>query len=84
MEAFSAPNKNAYFKSKSEKAFRHHADYVDIDMFFRFLKEIKGSIPQIDCMIEAKRKDEALFKLMEEVKTREDVEIIDGSSFYLK
>ena len=69
---------------KSDKAFRHHSDYIDIDMFFRFLKVIKGSIPQIDCMIEAKRKDEALFKLMEEIKTRKDVEIIDGSSFFLK
>ena len=65
---------------KSDKEFRHHSDYVDIDMFFRFLKEIKGSIPQIDCMIEAKSKDGALFKLMDEMKTRNDVEIIDGSS----
>lgn len=69
---------------KSAKAFRHHSDYVDIDMFFTFLKEIKSSIPQIDCMIEAKRKDEALFKLMEEVKIRADVDVIDGSSFYLR
>ncbi|MFC4024689.1 UV DNA damage repair endonuclease UvsE [Oceanobacillus longus] len=69
---------------KSDEAFRHHSDYIDIDMFFRFLKGISGSVPQIDCMIEAKRKDEALFKLMEEVKVRKDVEIIDGSSFYLK
>lgn len=69
---------------KSDKAFRHHSDYVDSDMFFNFLKEIKGSIPQIDCMIEAKEKDGALFALMEEIKTRKDVEIIDGSSFYLR
>lgn len=68
---------------KSEKEFRHHADYVDIEMFFRFLQEINGSIPQIDCMIEAKMKDQALFTLMEEVKKRNDVEIIDGSSFRL-
>ena len=69
---------------KSEKEFRHHSDYIDVDMFFKFLKVIKGSIPQIDCMIEAKKKDEALFKLMEEIKTREDVEMIDGSSFFIK
>jgi UV DNA damage endonuclease len=69
---------------KSDKTFRHHSDYVDIDMFFNFLSVIKGSIPQLDCMIEAKMKDEALFKLMDDVKTRKDVEIIDGSSFYLK
>ena len=69
---------------KSEKEIRHHSDYINIDMFFTFLKEIKGSIPQIDCMIEAKRKDDSLFKLMEEIKTRGDIEMIDGSSFYLK
>ncbi|MBS4179625.1 UV DNA damage repair endonuclease UvsE [Lederbergia citrea] len=68
---------------KSQKEFRHHADFVDVDMFFNFLQAIKGSIPQIDCMIEAKRKDEALFHLMEEIKARDDVEIIDGSSFHL-
>ncbi|MGE7984160.1 UV DNA damage repair endonuclease UvsE [Solibacillus sp. NPDC093137] len=69
---------------KSEKEFRHHSDYVDVDMFFRFLNEIKGTVPEIHCMIEAKKKDEALFHLMEEIKLREDVEIMDGSSFYLK
>lgn len=69
---------------KSDASFRHHADYVDPNMFFRFLHEIKGSIAQIDCMIEAKKKDAALFKLMEDIKTREDIEIFDGSSFQLK
>ncbi|SDH47887.1 UV DNA damage repair endonuclease UvsE [Alteribacillus bidgolensis] len=69
---------------KSEKEFRHHADLVDIDMFLTFLKEIKGSVPQIDCMIEAKRKDEALFQLMNNIKTSEDIDIVDGSTFYLK
>ena len=69
---------------KSDQAFRHHSDFVDCDMFFNFLHAIKGSTPQIDCMIEAKRKDEALFRLMDEIKIRKDVEIIDGSTFQLK
>lgn len=69
---------------KSEREFRHHSDYVDVDMFFRYLKEIKGTVPEIHCMIEAKKKDEALFRLIEEIKHSEDVEMIDGSSFYLK
>ncbi|MEN2466897.1 UV DNA damage repair endonuclease UvsE [Ornithinibacillus sp. JPR2-1] len=69
---------------KSEKSFRHHADYIDSKLFFDFLHEIRGSIPQIDCMIEAKQKDKALFKLMEEIKNRDDVEVVDGSSFNLK
>lgn len=80
----SLPIKMHISSPKSEKSFRHHADFIDIDMFFNFLKVIKGSIPQIDCMIEAKRKDEALFRLMAEIKDRDDVEIIDGSTFRLK
>lgn len=78
------PTKMHISSPKSDKTFRHHSDYVDIDMFFKFLSVIRGSIPKLDCMIEAKMKDEALFKLMEDVKTRKDVEMIDGSSFYLK
>ncbi|MFC7372801.1 UV DNA damage repair endonuclease UvsE [Fictibacillus iocasae] len=69
---------------KSEKEFRSHADFVDSEMFFRFLHGIKGSVEHIDCMIEAKRKDEALFRLMEEVRSRNDVEILDGATFRLK
>ncbi|RUL50921.1 UV DNA damage repair endonuclease UvsE [Lysinibacillus antri] len=69
---------------KSEAEFRHHSDYVDVNMFFNFLKEIQGTVPEIHCMIEAKKKDEALFHLIQEIKGRADIEIIDGSSFYLK
>lgn len=69
---------------KSEDKFRHHADTVDVDMFFTFLNEIKGSVPQIDCMIEAKFKDEALFTLVEQIKKKEGIDMIDGSSFYVK
>lgn len=66
----SLPIKMHISSPKSESAFRHHSDYVDIDMFFRFLREIKGTVPQIDCMIEAKKKDEALFTLIQEVKKK--------------
>ncbi|SDH02907.1 UV-damage endonuclease [Alteribacillus persepolensis] len=69
---------------KSTQKFRHHADYVDTNMFFDFLHTIKGSVKQIDCMIEAKKKDAALFHLMEDIQQRADVEVIDGSRFVLK
>ncbi|WP_067724982.1 UV DNA damage repair endonuclease UvsE [Oceanobacillus damuensis] len=68
---------------KSEQQFRAHADYVDIDMFMAFLNNIKGSVDQIDCMIEAKQKDEALFRLMKDLKNRPEIEIVDGGSFYV-
>ncbi|MFD3450447.1 UV DNA damage repair endonuclease UvsE [Microbacteriaceae bacterium 4G12] len=69
---------------RDEKDARAHADYIDTRTFFSFLKEIKGSVPQIDCMIEAKRKDAALLQVMRHVQKRKDVEIVDGASFYLK
>ncbi|UOQ50460.1 UV DNA damage repair endonuclease UvsE [Gracilibacillus caseinilyticus] len=69
---------------KSNEQMRHHADYIDIDMFFKFLKEINGSVPQIDCMIEAKYKDAALFRLMKQVGMRDDVEVMDGGAFRLR
>ncbi|WP_409291089.1 UV DNA damage repair endonuclease UvsE [Peribacillus sp. SCS-37] len=69
---------------RSEKEFRAHAEFVDSGMFLRFLDSIKGTVPQIDCMIEAKKKDEALFRLMEDLKSSSQVEIINSASFFLK
>ncbi|MCP8971253.1 UV DNA damage repair endonuclease UvsE [Ectobacillus ponti] len=69
---------------RDEKDPRAHADNIDPEMFFTFLRAIKGSVPQIDCMIEAKNKDEALFQLMRDAKEQEGVEIVNGASFYLK
>ena len=80
----SLPVKMHISSPKSEKEFRSHADYVDVDWFFSFLNEVKGSTDQIDCMIEAKQKDAALFQLMERIRQRNDVELIDQSTFKLK
>ncbi|MCQ6282248.1 UV DNA damage repair endonuclease UvsE [Bacillus sp. EB600] len=69
---------------RSEKEFRAHADYVDSDMFLSFLNQIKGTVPEIYCMIEAKQKDAALFRLMADMQTKEGVDIIDKSSFKME
>lgn len=69
---------------RDEKNFRAHADYVDPKMFMDFLQGMKGSVPEIHCMIEAKKKDEALFQLMKEMKNYAEIEIIDGASFKIK
>ncbi|WP_459503405.1 UV DNA damage repair endonuclease UvsE [Bacillus sp. C1] len=63
---------------------RAHADFIDADTFLSFLQKIKGSVSQIDCMIEAKKKDESLFQLMRDLGAKPEVEIIDGGSFYVK
>ncbi|MFB4168177.1 UV DNA damage repair endonuclease UvsE [Virgibacillus sp. JSM 102003] len=68
---------------KSDKQFRAHSDYVDSAMFMDFLREIKGTVSKIDCMIEAKKKDAALFKLMDDIKKYPEIEIVDGGSFHI-
>lgn len=68
---------------RSEKDFRAHADYIDTEHFNKFLQEIKGSIPQIDIMIEAKKKDGALFKLVNDLKEMKQYEWVDETNFYI-
>ncbi|MED4654404.1 UV DNA damage repair endonuclease UvsE [Bacillus pseudomycoides] len=63
---------------------RAHADFIDADTFLSFLQKIKGSVSQIDCMIEGKKKDESLFRLIRDLGTKSEVEMIDGGSFYIK
>jgi len=78
------PMKMHISSPRDDKDIRAHADYVNVSMFLTFLNEIYGSVKQIDCMIEAKQKDNALFKLMEELKNHPSVEIVNESSFYFK
>ncbi|WNS80359.1 UV DNA damage repair endonuclease UvsE [Domibacillus sp. DTU_2020_1001157_1_SI_ALB_TIR_016] len=68
---------------KSEEDFRAHADFIDEKEFLHFLHRVKGSVPQIDVMIEAKQKDNALFALVRELK-KAGIEQVDGASFYMQ
>ncbi|MFD0672295.1 UV DNA damage repair endonuclease UvsE [Cohnella sp. GCM10027633] len=69
---------------KSESDPRGHADYVDPQPLLRFLYGIAGSTAAVDVMIEAKRKDESLVKLMEDLRgleaSGEPIRVIDGAS----
>lgn len=69
---------------RSDQDFRAHNDFVDPDMFMRFLHDIKGTVPQIDCMIEAKRKDGALFQLVNNLKGYPEIEWIDQATFSIQ
>ncbi|AIF43149.1 UV DNA damage repair endonuclease UvsE [Virgibacillus sp. SK37] len=69
---------------KSKSNYRAHSDYINSEMFVEFLNVIKGTVQQIDCMIEAKQKDEALFELMKGVKKYPGIGIVDGGSFLIK
>lgn len=61
---------------------RHH-DYIDVVRLMKFLHEIKGTVKQLDVMIEAKMKDEALIKLMEQLKMRDDCLLLTEASIQL-
>ncbi|MEH7075880.1 UV DNA damage repair endonuclease UvsE [Neobacillus drentensis] len=69
---------------RSEKDFRAHADTIDPQMFLDFLHQIKGTVPEIHCMIEAKQKDAALFQLAKDLQGNEGVTWIDQSSFIIE
>ncbi len=53
-------------KNKKEK--RAHHDYINSDDFINFLNKISKIKTDFDIMIEAKEKDNALFKLVRELK----------------
>lgn len=61
--------------------FRAHADYVDVDMLFDFIRLSAGTAGQIDVMIEAKQKDDALFRLMDEIRETKQVVWTGDASF---
>ena len=53
---------------KNKKDFRAHNDYINIDEFINFIEKYKNINTDFDIMIEAKEKDNALFKLVRELK----------------
>ncbi len=66
-------------KNKKEKK-AHHED-IDVDTFIEFIESIKGKIPNLDVMIEAKGKDEALFKLVRKLKYKTNYKFINQTTF---
>lgn len=69
---------------RSPEEYKAHADFIDPGMFLDFLHGMKGSVDEIDCMIEAKKKDDALFRLVEDLQGMEGIEWVDKSSFIVK
>lgn len=69
---------------KNKKEFRNHSDYLDIFSFIEFLDLLKPLATDIDIMLECKAKDEALFRIMRQIKFYTDYPIINGSTFQLE
>ena len=68
-------------KNKTKKEIRSHHDYINSDDFISFIESIKQINTDIDIMIEAKAKDEAVFKLVRELKFKTNYKFIDETTF---
>jgi UV DNA damage endonuclease len=68
---------------KNDKDIRSHADYIDAAMLMNFMNSIASQTPRLDIMIEAKRKDEALIRLMEDLREEPGLNVLSQSSFEL-
>lgn len=72
-------------KNKTKKEIRSHHDYIDTNSFISFLNKLEehSTIDNLDIMIEAKKKDEALFRLVRNLKYMTNYKFIDDTSFYI-
>lgn len=65
-------------KNLTKKQIRSHHDYIDSNQFIEYIKKYHTDV---DIMIEAKKKDEALFRLIRELKYKTNYQFIDDTSF---
>lgn len=70
-------------KNNTKKDFRSHNDYINCDDFIFFLEQIKKFNTDIDIMLEAKAKDEAIFRLMRQLRFKTNYKFIDDTSFII-
>lgn len=68
---------------KNEKDIRAHADFVVSEELIKFLKSIRSNTKELDVMIEAKKKDDALFQLIQDFKQNKEIRIKDQASIDL-
>lgn len=70
-------------KSKLKKEIRSHSDYINSDSFINFINILKLYNKDIDIMLEAKAKDDAISRLVRELKYKTSYKFIDETSFSL-
>ncbi|MBE6138176.1 MAG: UV DNA damage repair endonuclease UvsE [Firmicutes bacterium] len=68
-------------KNNTKKDIRSHHEYINVDSFILFIEEIKHLNLDLDIMIEAKAKDEALFRLIRQLKYKTKYKFIDDTTF---
>lgn len=71
-------------KNKTKKEMRSHHDYIDYSSFLDFLTKIEPFFDEIDIMIEAKMKDDAMFRLLRQLKLKTTATFLDDTTFQTK
>ena len=66
--------------SSKEEAFRSHADFISLDFILPFLKMAKELNQDFDIMVEAKKKNLAMQRLVVELAAIRGVKRISSSS----
>ncbi|MFC0272432.1 UV DNA damage repair endonuclease UvsE [Metabacillus herbersteinensis] len=64
---------------KSEKEYRSHSDYVDLEFLVPLITTLKELNVDVDFMIEAKQKDKAVLQLVEDVARIRGVKRVGGA-----
>jgi UV DNA damage endonuclease len=68
---------------RSEKEFRSHSDFVDVEFIKPFFEVAKSIDKDVDIMIEAKQKDKALLQLVEDLSKIRGYKRIGGGTLEL-
>ena len=75
-------NPKMHFSSpKNKKEFRSHSNYINSDDFIKFINILKKYNTNIDIMLECKAKDEAMFRLVRQLKHKTNYHFINETTF---
>lgn len=70
-------------KSKLKKEFRSHSDYINKECFIKFINILKKQDKDIDIMLEAKAKDDAVSRLGRYLKYKTNYKFLDDTTFII-
>lgn len=70
-------------KSKLKKEFRSHSDYINKECFIKFINILKKQDKDIDIMLEAKAKDDAVSRLVRYLKYETNYKFLDEATFII-
>lgn len=70
-------------KSKLKKEFGSHSDYINKECFIKFINILKKQDKDVDIMLEAKAKDDAVSRLVRCLKYETNYKFLDETTFII-